>query len=41
MTINDEIRDLLELQYNINWGETKICALSSDKIDKHEYLTVE
>ena len=38
MTIDDDIRDG-KLQYNINREETKISALSSEKIDKYEYLT--
>ena len=27
------------MQYNINRGSQKITALSSDKIDKYDYLT--
>ena len=38
MTIDDRIRDE-KLEYNINRGAAKISALSSGKIDKHEYLT--
>ena len=38
MTINDKIRDE-KLQYDINRAAAKISALSSDKIDKYEYLT--
>ena len=38
MTINDKIRDE-KLQYGINKEPAKISALSSGKIDKHEYLT--
>ena len=38
---NDEkIRDE-KLQYDINREAEKISALSSGKIDKHEYLTIE
>ena len=40
MTIEDQIRDE-KLQYNINREVTKRSALSSDKIDKYEYLTGE
>ena len=40
MTINDQIRDE-KLQYNIKREAAKISALSSGKIDKHEYLTGE
>ena len=40
MTIDDQIRDE-KLQYDINREATKISALSSGKIDKYEYLTVE
>ena len=40
MTIDDKIRDE-KLQYNINREAAKILALSSDKIDKYEYLTGE
>ena len=40
MTINDKIRDE-KLQYNIKREAAKISALSSVKIDKHEYLTGE
>ena len=38
MNINDKIRDE-KLQYDINSATTKIFALSSSKIDKHEYIT--
>ena len=40
MTINDQIRDE-KLQYGINRKVAKISALSSDKIQKYEYLTGE
>ena len=40
MTINDQIRDE-KLQYGINREAAKISALSSGKIHKYEYLTVE
>ena len=40
MTIEDQIRDE-KLQYDINREAAKISALSSDKIDKYEYLTGE
>ena len=40
MTINDQIRDE-KLQYDINREAAKISALSSAKIHKYEYLTVE
>ena len=40
MTIYDRIIDE-KLQYNINREAAKISALSSGKIDKHEYLTGE
>ena len=40
MTIEDQIRDE-KLQYDINREAAKISALSSGKIDKHEYLTGE
>ena len=40
MTINDQIRDK-KLQYDINREVGKISALSSDKIDKYEYVTGE
>ena len=40
MTIDDTIRDE-KLQYDINREAAKISALSSEKIDKYEYLTVE
>ena len=38
MTIEDQIKDE-KLQYGINREAEKISALSSDKIDKYEYLT--
>ena len=37
MTIDDKIRDK-KLQHDINRGVAKISALSSGKINKHEYL---
>ena len=40
MTIEDKIRDE-KLQYDINREAAKILALSSDRIDKNEYLTGE
>ena len=40
MTINDQIEDE-KIQYYINRETAKISALSSGKIDKHEYLTGE
>ena len=40
MTIEYKIRDG-KLQYDINREAAKISALSSGKIDKHEYLTGE
>ena len=40
MSIEDEIRDE-KIQYDINREAAKISALSSDKIDKYEYLTGE
>ena len=40
MTIDDKIRDE-KLQYIINRETAKILALSSEKIDKYEYLTGE
>ena len=40
MTIEDPIKDE-KLQYDINREAAKICALSSGKIDKYEYLTGE
>ena len=40
MTIEDQIKDE-KLQYDINRETAKISALSSDKIDKYEYLTGE
>ena len=40
MTINDQIRDE-KLQYYSNREAAKICALSSGKIHKYEYLTGE
>ena len=40
MTLDDKIKDD-KLQYNVNRETTKISALSSGQIDKHEYLTGE
>ena len=40
MTIEDKIRDE-KLQYDINRETAKISGLSSGKIDKYEYLTVD
>ena len=40
MTIEDQIKDE-KLQYDINKEAAKTSALSSGKIDKHEYLTGE
>ena len=40
MTINGPIRDE-QIQYDINREAAKISALSSGKIRKYEYLTVE
>ena len=40
MTIQDQIGDE-RLQYGINREAAKISALSSDKIDKYDYLTGE
>ena len=40
MTIEDQIKDE-KLQYDINREAAKISALSSDKLDKYEYLTGE
>ena len=40
MTIEDQIRDE-KLQYDINREPPKISALSSEKIDKYEYVTGE
>ena len=40
MTIENQIKDE-KLQYDINRKAAKISALSSGKIDKHEYLTGE
>ena len=37
MTIDDKIKDE-KLQYDINREAAKLSALSSGKIDKHEYL---
>ena len=37
MTINDQIRDE-KLQYDINREAAKTLVLSSNKIDKYEYL---
>ena len=40
MTLEDQIRDE-KLQYDINREAAKISALSSNKIDKYEYLAGE
>ena len=40
MTINDQIRDE-KLQYDLNREAAKISALSSRKIQKYEYLSVD
>ena len=40
MTIDDKIRSE-KLQYDINREAEKISALSSGKIDKYEYFTIE
>ena len=40
ITIDDKIRDE-KLQYDIKREAVEISALSSEKIDKYEYLTVE
>ena len=40
MTIDDKIRNE-EPQYNTNRDAEKVFSLSSGKIDKYEYLTVE
>ena len=40
MTIEDQIRDV-KIQYDINREAAKRSALSSGKMDKYEYLTVE
>ena len=40
MTIDDQINDE-KLQYDINREAAKISALSSDRIDRYEYLTGE
>ena len=40
MTIENQIKDE-KLQYDIDGEASKISALSSGKIDKHEYLTGE
>ena len=40
MIIDDQIEDG-KLQYYINRRAAKLSPLSSDKIDKHEYLTGE
>ena len=37
MTLEDQIRNE-KLKYDINREAAKISALSSDKIDKYEYL---
>ena len=40
MAVEDQIR-AEKLQYDVNREAAKISALSSDKIDKYEYLTSE
>ena len=40
MTIDDQIKDE-KIQYVINTEATKLSTLSSGKINKYEYLTVE
>ena len=40
MAIDDKIRDE-KLQYNINRKTAKRSALSSEKVDKYEFLTGE
>ena len=40
MTINNQIKHE-KLQYDINREAAKISALSSGKLDKYEYVTVE
>ena len=40
MTIDDKLRDK-KMEYDINRKAGKISALSSGKIDKYEYITVE
>ena len=40
MTIDDQIKDE-KLQYDINREAAKMSALSSEKINKYEYLTGE
>ena len=40
MAIDDKIRDE-KLQYNINRKTVKRSALSSEKVDKYEFLTGE
>ena len=40
MIIDDQIRDENQ-QYGVNREATKISALSSAKIDKYQYFTVE
>ena len=40
MTIDDKVKNE-KLQYHINKEAAKVSALSSDKIDKYEYLTGE
>ena len=40
MAVEDQIR-AEKLQYDVNREAAKISALSSDKIDKYEYLTGE
>ena len=40
MTINDKIKDE-KLQYDVNRQAGKISSVSSGKIDKYKYLTLE
>ena len=40
MTIHDKMKNE-KIQYNINREAAKTSALSSGKVDKHEYLTGE
>ena len=40
MTINDKIKDE-KLQYDVNRQAGKISSVSSSKIDKYKYLTLE
>ena len=47
MTVADQIKILdwkieqKEAQYDLEWEAAKICALSSENLDKYEYLTGE